>query len=260
MGRYNREFSVAKADAVLQRAARGIGLHREYYDARQTTRARLERRDLAPNRRLGLLFVHVPKCGGSSIEAQMGFDHAHRSAIYFRAADPDFFARAFKFSIVRNPYDRLVSAFHYLKGQTSTKRDRAWAATMLGSSPDFAAFARRLADPGFREQVLTWVHFQPQWYFLCDRSGRVLVDEVGRLEAFDDFIERFNAAGHGLTLDTAVRKRSSEHLGAPSYYDEETAATVAAMYARDFEVFGYPTSLALAPPEETGARVVSSVS
>ncbi|MFO1209250.1 MAG: sulfotransferase family 2 domain-containing protein [Amaricoccus sp.] len=243
---------VNRADVILQRATRGVGLHRSWYDVREVARARLERRDLDANRKLGLLFVHVPKCGGSSIEAQWGFSHAHRSAVYFRAADPAFFARAWKFSIVRNPYDRLVSAFHYLKSGASPKAGRVWAADVLADVPDFAAFTRRLGERDFRERVMAWLHFQPQWYFLCDKSGKLIVDEVGRLEAYGDFIDRFNAAGHGLTLNASVRERASKHLAWPSHYDAESAGRVAALYARDFEIFGYPTSFGQ-PPEDRAA-------
>ena len=252
MAQFNKRYAAAKADILLQRVARGVGLHRAYYDTREIARARVERLDIEKNRKLGLLFIHVPKCGGSSIEAQMDVSHTHRSAVYFRTADPAFFAKAWKFSIARNPYDRLVSAFHYLKrlnrgrddlsskGQKRS-RDQAWAAEVLGPYPDFATFVDRLADAGFREQVLAWLHFQPQWYFLCDRSGRLLVDEVAHLESLDAFTERFNAAGHGLTLEAGVHKRRSERAAWPTYYDAESAARVVEMYARDFEILGYPT-------------------
>ena len=144
---------------------------------------------------------------------------------------------------MRNPYDRLVSAFHYLKNHTRSERDRAWAAGALGEAADFAGFVRRLAEPGFSDRVLAWLHFQPQWYYLCDREGRLLVDEVARLEALDGFAARFNAAGHGVTLDAGVRARPSERAAWQAYYDAETAARVAAIYARDFAILGYPTSL-----------------
>ena len=240
MNRFEPQIATAKADILLQRAARGLGLHRRYFDAREIARARIERLDLGRNRALGLLFVHVPKCGGSSVEDQLGVHHGHRSAVYFRAADPELFARAWKFSIVRNPYDRLVSAFHYLKGHSFSERDRAWAAATLGDCPDFAGFLDRLAEPGFRDRVLAWLHFQPQWYYLCDARGRLLVDEAARLEDLDGFAARFNAAGRGVTLDTGVRRRPSERAAWQDYYDAASLARVAAIYARDFEIFGYP--------------------
>ena len=244
MGTFEPQFVAAQADILLQRASKALRLHRAYFDTREYMRARAERIDLARNAELGLLFVHVPKGGGSSIEDQLGVHHGHRSALYFRTADPALFARAHTFSIVRNPYDRLVSAFHYLKSHTRSPRDQAWARATLGACPDFAAFAAALAEPGFRDRVLAWLHFQPQWYYLCDRRGRLLVDEVGRLEALDAFAAAFNAAGHPVRLETGVRRRPSERDPWASYYDDATAATVAAMYARDFEIFGYPTDRA----------------
>jgi hypothetical protein len=243
MEKFERQMAAAKADFLLQRAARRLGQHRRYFDAREVARARLERPDLAVNRRTGLLFVHVPKCAGSTVEAQLGVEHGHRSAVYFRAADPRLFAELWKFSIARNPFDRLVSAFHYLKGRTRSYRDRAWAEEVLGACPDFATFAVRLAEPAFRESVLAWLHFQPQWYYLCDRDGRLLVDEVARVEAIDEFAARFNAAGHPVKLDMGQQRRRSARAPWAEYYDPSTAALVAEIYARDFAILGYPTTV-----------------
>ena len=242
MGRFEPQIAAAKADILLQRAARRLGLHRRYFDAREVARARIERLDLGRNRALGLLFVHVPKCGGSSVEAQLGVYHGHRSAVYFRAADPGLFAAAWKFSIVRNPYDRLVSAFHYLKNHTRSERDRAWAAEVLGAAVPTSPPSRRASpsrasatgcSPGCTSSRSGTIS--------ATARGRLLVDEVARLEALDAFAARFNAAGHAVTLDTRVRSAPSARAAWQDYYDAATAATVAAIYARDFAIFGYPT-------------------
>ena len=45
-----------------------------------------------------------------------------------------------------------------------------------------------------------------------------------------------------MTLDTGVRRRPSERAAWQDYYDAASLARVAAIYARDFEIFGYPTS------------------
>ena len=46
MNRFEPQIATAKADILLQRAARGLGLHRRYFDAREIARARIERLDL----------------------------------------------------------------------------------------------------------------------------------------------------------------------------------------------------------------------
>jgi hypothetical protein len=236
------ETAAVRADLALQGLSARAGLHRRYFDAREWLRARTERRDLAPYRTQGVLFIHVPKCGGSSIEAQIGIFHGHRSATYFRYADPALFARLHKAALVRNPYDRLVSGFHYLKNHTTSARDQAWARATLGGIGDFAAFLGALEDPRFRTRVLHWLHFLPQWYFLCDRDGRLLVDELGRLEAFDAFAASLGRR-LGLPLSAGVREKASNRGAYRAYYTPRGAALVREMYARDFEILSYEGEL-----------------
>ena len=208
-------------------------------------RARIERLDFGRNRALGLLFVHVPKCGGSSVEAQLGIDHGHRSAVYFRAADPALFARAWKFSIVRNPYDRLVSAFHYLKNHTRSERDRAWAAEALGEAADFAGFVRRLAEPGFSDPGARLAALPAAMVLpLRPRAAGSSSTRSPGSRRSTPSPARFNAAGHGVTLDAGVRRPAvgARGLARPTTTPRR-AARVAAIYARDFAILGYPTSL-----------------
>ena len=67
------------------------------------------------------------------------------------------------------------------------------------------------------------------------------MDEVARLEALDAFAARLNAAGHGVTLDAGGRAGPLARAAWQDYYDAETAARVAELYARDFAILGYPT-------------------
>jgi hypothetical protein len=224
---------------MLQGAAARLGLKRHYFDLREAMRARTERMSLSRYRQQGFLFVHVPKCGGSSVEAQIGTFHGHRSAAYFTKADPALFDSVWKAALVRNPFDRLVSGFHYLKNHTTAPRDQEWARRTLRGIDDFSGFLRALEDAAFRTRVLCWLHFLPQWFYVCDRDGRILVDHVGRLEAFDAFAEEVEARVG--TRIGGVREKVSKRGDYRDYFDERTAGIVQGMYARDFEIFGYPT-------------------
>ena len=68
-------------------------------------------------------FTHPPKCGGTTVEKALGmnklpnkYKHASLKVIYNKLTDlgynPDEF---YKFSITRNPWDRLVSWYHFIK-------------------------------------------------------------------------------------------------------------------------------------------------
>ena len=201
----------ASVDVSLQAIADRVNRRRLYYDAREYLRARVERLDLAPNRALGAIFVHIPKCGGTSVENQIGVFHGHRSAVYFRAADRAFFARAFKFTLVRNPYDRLVSGFHYLKHHATAPLDRAWVARTLGGISDFQEFAEALEDPAFARRVTAWKHFVPQWYFVCDGRGRA--DDGPRRP--DRGLRRLRHRGRA-ALRGPPAERGAPRLGAPA--------------------------------------------
>ena len=226
----------ASLDIGLQAIADRVNRRRLYYDAREYLRARAERLDLAPNRALGAIFVHVPKCGGTSVENQIGAFHGHRSAVYFRAADRALFARAFKFT-VRNPYDRLVSGFHYLKQQRANELNQAWAVRTLGGVGDFREFTEALEDRGFARRVTAWKHFVPQWSFVCDGRGAPMVDLVGRTEDFDGFVAEVGRR-------SAIRLRNEVHRASArrpwqDYYTPRAKGVVAALYREDFRAFGY---------------------
>lgn len=230
----------ALADARLQGMARGLGLQRAYFDLREYARARRETLDMSVNRETGALFVHVPKCAGTTIIRQLPIAHGHRSAEFFLWRDPALFERLFTFGFVRNPYDRLVSAFHYLRSDKTSARDGAFGRRAVGRYAGFRDFVADLRHGAARRRTLGWVHFLPQSFYLCDRRGRVLVDHVGRTETFAADLDAINAAT-GLGLANA-RERAVPRADWRSYYTPATARHVEAIYAADFEIFGYETA------------------
>ncbi|MDH5979711.1 sulfotransferase family protein, partial [Vibrio splendidus] len=63
-----------------------------------------------------VLFVHIPKAAGISITKSLyGQEIGHKRSVDFMRADENWFNNANKFSIVRNPYTRLISAYNFLK-------------------------------------------------------------------------------------------------------------------------------------------------
>lgn len=148
-------------------------------------RARL----LALYRERGFAFVHVPKTGGYSLTAALmdGIATEHASAICLRAQlGSREWDRLLSFAFLRHPASRFLSAFWYLKAGGMNAQDRAWAETHLresGTAEDFVHLLER------QPSLLSWVHFRPQWTFVCDTSGAVLVDFLGRFERFDEDVQ-----------------------------------------------------------------------
>lgn len=230
---------VALWDARLQGTARAAGLQRSYFDAREFLRAKRETLDLSGIERAGVLFVHVPKCAGTTVIRQRPeIAHGHRSAQFFAWRDPALFERAFVFGSVRNPYDRLVSAFHYLRSDKTSKRDGEFGDNAVGHYKDFQAFLADLKSLRARSRTLGWVHFLPQSYYLCDGRGNVLVDYVARTETFAADLDHVNAVTK-LGLEN-IRERSVSRAAWKEFYDASSARQVEDIYAEDFEIFGYP--------------------
>lgn len=219
-----------------------------------------------------ICYVHVPKTGGHSLLADSavalgGIEVAieGQNFVTYRAiqrpnltltyighntgpADYMTIARykkqhphCFAFAFVRNPYDRLVSAFYYLsKGglNESDRRDRFQYVRAYQSN--FRLFVLdALAGPE-PPIIFRQIHLRPQVDWLCDESGRVVVDYLAHFEsiesAYEDLGRRF-----GVVLPAPSHENKSQHRRYETYYDEKLRAVVARAYRADFERLGYQT-------------------
>jgi len=192
------------------------------------------RRHLVKNK---CIFIHIPKVAGTSILAALGKQkdkgRDHVSWQSYKKSDKKRFSSYYKFSFVRNPYDRALSAYRYiLSGGNQGKQDLAIAKEMAEYS-DFDDFvARGLWQGAFRSHLL----FLSQSSFVMDGNETLMVDFLGHFETLDkDFKQVANKLG--ISSEIAHRNKGSVEAGAGM-----TAATrekLAILYAQDFVNFGY---------------------
>ncbi len=193
---------------------------------------------LRPFDRHRCIFVHVPKTGGMSVTKALfgNSSGGHRTvAEYKQIFGEPTFSNYFKFTFVRNPWDRLVSGYFYLKYGKTAKIDREWAERHLSRYNDFGAFVRDWVTP---KNIYTEKHLRPQCTFLCDGRLAHEVDFLGRFENLRDDFGHVRRILGGIGSDL-------EHLNASKrydyrqYYTDETRAIVAEAYRTDIELFGY---------------------
>jgi hypothetical protein len=194
------------------------------------------------NRVHSAIFVHIPKTAGTTVldllRADPVFD-THAPASTYRDADPELFARAFKFAFVRNPWDRFASAFHFMKGGTDWPMQQQWAKRHVGNL-DFAEFVRKLRNPLFRQVVLSERFFWPQTFWVTGRRGELLVDELYRFEDLQSALpEIAKRLGVAPPVTLPARRKSDRASSAALYTDPEMVELVGRLYAEDAERFGY---------------------
>ena len=94
------------------------------------------------------VFIHIPKAAGTSLTKTLfAAPSRHLQYTEYERANPKKFKKYFKFTFVRNPYDRLFSAYTFLKKGGLNELDRCWAEQNLASFPDFESFVRGWVTP-----------------------------------------------------------------------------------------------------------------
>jgi chondroitin 4-sulfotransferase 11 len=193
------------------------------------------------------IFTHVPKTAGKSVRYLFGlpeferdyepcgrnFEHAfgHRPLIDF--VNESYFSDYFKFAFVRNPFDRIVSAYFYLENGGCNEDDRRFREERL--APYKGSFANFIED---LSNTIAAPHFKPQVTLLCDGHGKLLADFIGRYESLERDVSLI-----GTRLELPIHKlpilNSSRHNFYRSYYDDAIKRRVAQAYGEDLELFSY---------------------
>jgi hypothetical protein len=199
---------------------------------------------------LRCIFVHVPKTGGTSIEdviwpaarteedLWMGFVSKrgnkyqtgglqHLLARQIRQeVGEEIFGDYFKFAVVRNPWDRAVSQFCYTRLRTDLHH-------LIGMTAETSFSAYLTLIEGHEH-----VQWHPQFDFLHDSNGAILVDFVARFERLEqDARSIFSRLG--LEAGTLPHTNASDRRPYREYFDASSRRRIERLYGQDIEAFGY---------------------
>jgi hypothetical protein len=183
------------------------------------------------------IFIHIPKTGGISVnDALWGNPGGVHKTIgdYARIFSEETLEAYFKFTFVRNPWDRLVSAYTFLKAGGQHDRDAGWAAAHLSGLDDFESFVRQWLT---EENIYRGIHFIPQTAFL-KLHGELKVDFIGKLENMAEDFE-FVKQKLGIPEARLAHKNRSARQNYHQYYTQETREIVASVYSEDIELLDY---------------------
>ena len=138
---------------------------------------------------------------------------------------------AYKFAFCRNPYDRAVSLYYYLRSRDRIDRDHT-----------FLSFCRQLRDEGpdaiglYNWKGTSQCNPQVAWL-----EG-VELDFIGRFESIDEDFNRV-LAELGSPSCKLPTKNKIDRKNYRDYYCDESRSIIADLYRNDFAAFGYATDL-----------------
>jgi hypothetical protein len=210
------------------------------------------------------IFVHIPKTAGQSIEhvflnllglnwdtrepllLKFNYDKklgpprlAHLKAheyLKYNYISQSMFDVYYKFSFVRNPWSRIVSFYNYRRYY------------QLFS---FKNFVTKMLKNKIRDKDYWFIG--PQYEFIMDHNGEMLVDYVGRFENLqNDFnnickalglneinLPHVNRARKEISILSFLKQNKREKKHYSEYYDSETKEIVENAYKNDIQIFNY---------------------
>lgn len=195
-----------------------------------------------------LLFIHIPKCGGSSIEALLKKNSQHMSIFYadekhefpcnpqhfqydlLRHLTPDI-ENTPSFAVVRHPLLRVISEYKYRQSLLKKKGKKSGSITREVSN--------YFKDYGF-DPYIHDNHIRPQIEFVSANT-RIFKLENGLQHAV-------NFGASVLSIGSQLNQYSEDELPTllKSAYDSlvlsgKTINQVQSFYSADFEAFRYPS-------------------
>jgi len=173
------------------------------------------------------IYISIPRTGTNSIHKLLGqIDSENHKSI-------ELIERAgYSFAFVRNPYDLLVSWFYYHK-QHQPKLEVYHC--------EFLTWIDRGCPHHWSDGLLKSsgvTHPLNQFQYICDSSGMILVNMIGRFESLqEDFINICDVIG--IKDKSLPHVNGSKHNPWEGYYTPKALAQVKDQFKKDFEIFNY---------------------
>lgn len=183
------------------------------------------------------IFIHIPKCAGVAVSKAIfgGYAGGHATIEKYRKVfGPACFNHYFSFTIVRNPWDRLVSAYFFLKNGGTNQKDQDFFIQELSPYDSFEAFVTHWVN---EDNIWKWHHFKPQYNYILDPKNRVQLDFIGYLENLESDFEYIKSK-IGVLADLAAQNKS-RHRFYQDYYTEKTKRIVEDVYSKDIALLNY---------------------
>jgi hypothetical protein len=183
------------------------------------------------------IFTHIPRTGGTSIDSVLKKfcepnQRIHNDIITdLKSCSNDYF----KFAFVRNPWDLVVSGYHYIWYSDAMVWWRVGVRSKPLSFNDWIRSKYFRRPPGW-EKIRCYRGDQLCW--ITDYDGNIIADFIGRFENlqgdFDIVCDKIK-----IPCQKLPHKNKTHHKHYSEYYDDETREIIAKKFKKDIDFFGY---------------------
>jgi len=186
-----------------------------------------------------VIFVHINKTGGTSIESlfsdkSLCSDQQSLKEIKCKIPEKkwdDFF----KFSFVRNPWDRMVSEYFFRK-ESHKVNPKYWHCPKNLRIDLNISFKEWLLED-HDEPHSEFLRFQSQINWLIDDNNKIAVDFIGRFENLEKDIKHVTDSLSININFPHFNKMNRNHYSL--YYDKDTIEIVRKRHQEDIDLFKY---------------------
>jgi hypothetical protein len=185
------------------------------------------------------IFVHIPKNSGTTmskvlkdkyteskllmwVDEKTGIDKMHLYVnVIWTYIDENKCNKYMKFCIIRNPYDRVYSAWKSLKKQYPEK--------------DIDLFVKKRLNQKFINKN---AQYNPQHIFIFDKQGKQFVDEIINFNNINDDINNLNIK-YNLNIPLYGNQKTEKPTEYNRYFNKESIDIINNLYEKDFDLLGF---------------------
>lgn len=195
-----------------------------------------------------LIYLEMPKVANCSIKASMlkrefkdDYSVQKESLKYTVHCLDHNYDDFYKFTFVRNPFERLVSCY-----ESKYHKDRQMMGEVIEELEyNHYLFGLLRKDKGFTNFLCRIFfipdpykdhHFKPQYDIIYDKDGRCCVDFIGKYEEIDKEYQKISQC---FDLDKLATYNKTERKSYMDYYNIITARIAYLIYKDDIRKFGY---------------------
>jgi len=178
-------------------------------------------------------FIHIPKCAGHSMQSNDWVGNKCHTTVNDYIKEGTWRDDYFSWTFVRNPYDRLLSSYFWIK--KSNYDLQKWHNGM--SQQDISTFANLISwleKSDINKDVL----FKPQYLHIINQNDNISVGFIGRFESIVQDWSYITNTILGKQCDL-LHKNKTSHNHYTQYYTDELKERIYTLYAKDFALFSY---------------------